>query len=209
MKHALTVFATELNYQKDIFALAVAAQVIAGTTTAFLTTEWLWAILGSGQLAYIIGAISIGSRMESEKRERTGRLLPLQPSACGLIHFLVFVTYHLVITVVVLLGVLISGMAWLALTDLFTLFGFNLLITVLIFINDDIFYIWGWGARIMLWVAVLLVGLMFLTTTGRFGFSISPGQPKTFVDAMVFNVAWIILVGLDVWIYTRRKSYLN
>ena len=207
MKTAILIFAAELKYQWELFTMAVVAIVVSSTVSAFFTKEWLWMMLGFGTLAYIIGAISIGSRMDSEKRERTGRMLPLPPVAYGFIRFLVFVAYHLAITATIMIGIFIGGVAWLPLSDLFTLFGFNLIITVIFFLNDDLYYMGGWFLRIMLWTTILVIGLTSLVVTGEFGFSISPDRPKSVIDATIFNATWIILMGLDVWIYTRRKSY--
>jgi hypothetical protein len=181
----------------------------AGTLAAFFTDQWPWVMLGFGLIAYIVGAIGIGSRMDSEKRERTARLLPSHPVGYGIIRFLVFVTYHLMIITIIAISNLVSGTTWLPLADLLTLFGFNMTITAVFFVNDDIFYIWGWWARTALWSLVILIAVYSAFTTEGLTFSISPGKPKSFAEATFFNAMWMLLMSLDVWIYTQRKSYMK
>ena len=208
MKHMLSIFATELKYQRDIFFMASMMLLVAGTAAAFFTQQWLWVMLGMGQVAYIIGAISVGFRMDSEKRERTASLLPFPTIAYGPIRFAIFATYHLFISIVIVL-VSLTSLHGLPAADIFTLFGFNLVITAVIFINDDIFYIWGWGARIALWLLIIMLAVYSILTIGGFAFAISPEKPKSLAEVSLFNAAWILLLGLDIWIYSRRKSYLK
>lgn len=209
MNHAITIFTTELKYHRELFAVAALGLTATGVISAFFTGEWLWTMLGVGLLAYIIGAISIGSRMDTEKRERTARLLPVSPVAYGIIRFLVFVTYHLMITAITISATFFSSIPLLLIMDLITLFGLNMMITAVFFFNDDAYYIWRWPARVALWSLVILIIVISALITKGLSFSISPDHPKTLMEAVFFNGAWLVLASLDIWIYTLRKSYLK
>lgn len=205
-----TLFKTEFIYNRFLLSAFFGFIVLAMIIMMITGYAEVRVLPGLTMGFFIAIAITTGVKMGEDKRERYVSLLPLTPFQIAVYRVLFYISIQGLMVLLWTAMLILHPPADLIqeILELSVLNGIILSFTFLIFLWDDLGFFQKRIYRIYLLLFILvLISAMFFFRFSPWVFS-SSGTFHTIPEAVAVNLFWMSLCFFDVFLFTKRKSYL-